>query len=331
MASITRATQPDTSAYTVGWVCALEVEIIAALDMRDEEYESPDASHLSSSGGYLFEYGRINRYKVVFACLSAGDSGSNSSARIVSAMRRCFRNLDWFVMSGIAKGIPREEIAEDESDSIQLGDVIIAMGDKYRSGIVPYTEGKWKPDGFELTGWTDKVPLPLTQVTSRIKRDQKRGKFNLPDVLANNVGSKTHALPKLPDELYNADYEHPAGNRDCRACSKDALVERKLRRHPRCHFGLVLSGALLLEDAKTRDDYAKEYPNAQCFEMEGAGLDEVRGPLVKGVSDYADSHYNNAWHEYAATNSAAVVKYILTSAIFPSRDKEEPLQIQRGV
>lgn len=61
-----------------------------------------------------------------------------------------------------------------------------------------------------------------------------------------------------------------------------------------------------------------------CFEMEAAGL-MTKFPYVaiRGISDYADSHKNDAWQPYAAATAAACVKELLTHL--------EPEQVPRRV
>jgi hypothetical protein len=49
-----------------------------------------------------------------------------------------------------------------------------------------------------------------------------------------------------------------------------------------------------------------------CFEMEAAGvMDEYPCVVVGGSCDYADSHKNKDWQNYAATTAAAYAKGLL--------------------
>ena len=46
--------------------------------------------------------------------------------------------------------------------------------------------------------------------------------------------------------------------------------------------------------------------------MEGAGAwDYIPTVVVKGVCDYADSHKNKGWQQYAAATAAACMKAVL--------------------
>ena len=52
--------------YTVGWVCALAVELAAAQEMLDEEHETPQ---LEADDTNIYTCGRIGEHNVVIACL----------------------------------------------------------------------------------------------------------------------------------------------------------------------------------------------------------------------------------------------------------------------
>ncbi|OJJ63582.1 hypothetical protein ASPSYDRAFT_53248 [Aspergillus sydowii CBS 593.65] len=50
-----------------------------------------------------------------------------------------------------------------------------------------------------------------------------------------------------------------------------------------------------------------------CFEMEAAGiLTEFPCLVIRGISDYADSHKNDVWHHYAAAAAAGCAKELLS-------------------
>lgn len=57
----------DAAAYTVGWICALPVELAAARIMLKEEHLPHDGV-----GSTQYTLGRIGSHNVVLACLPAG-------------------------------------------------------------------------------------------------------------------------------------------------------------------------------------------------------------------------------------------------------------------
>jgi hypothetical protein len=66
-----------------------------------------------------------------------------------------------------------------------------------------------------------------------------------------------------------------------------------------------------MRDGVTREKLRKEL-NILCFEMEAAGLmDNFPCLVVRGISDYADTHKNKQWQDYAAATAAAYAKELL--------------------
>jgi hypothetical protein len=60
---------------------------------------------------------------------------------------------------------------------------------------------------------------------------------------------------------------------------------------------------------------------AICFEMEGAGVMTTGQCLaIRGICDYADSHKNDDWHNYAAATAAAYTKFFVLRLPVLSRE-----------
>ncbi|KAL2839099.1 hypothetical protein BJY01DRAFT_29180 [Aspergillus pseudoustus] len=80
---------------------------------------------------------------------------------------------------------------------------------------------------------------------------------------------------------------------------------------PFIFVGRIGSGDIVLKSGEDRDRIAKLH-SILAFEMEGAGAwDELPCIVVKGVSDYADSHKNNKWQDFAAATAASTMKALL--------------------
>ncbi|KAI0506427.1 nucleoside phosphorylase domain-containing protein [Xylaria bambusicola] len=80
---------------------------------------------------------------------------------------------------------------------------------------------------------------------------------------------------------------------------------------PVIHFGAYASGDTVMKSGEHRDQIA-EREQVIAFEMEGAGIWEIFPCIViKGVCDYADSHKNKQWQNYAAATAAACLKAFL--------------------
>lgn len=91
----------------------------------------------------------------------------------------------------------------------------------------------------------------------------------------------------------------------------------RLTPNPLIHFGTVASANTVLKSGDHRDRIVQK-EREQCeediiaFEMEGAGMWDSRPcVIIKGVSDYADSHKNDIWHAYAAATAASCTKAFL--------------------
>lgn len=76
---------------------------------------------------------------------------------------------------------------------------------------------------------------------------------------------------------------------------------------PRLHIGPVASGDTVMKSGEDRDRLARK-EGILAFEMEGAGAwDEIPCIVVKGVCDYADSHKDKRWQDFAAVTAAAAM------------------------
>ena len=70
----------------------------------------------------------------------------------------------------------------------------------------------------------------------------------------------------------------------------------------------MASADIVMKSGEHRDRLA-ETEKVIGFEMEGAGmLGNLPCVIVKGVCDYADSHKNKVWQDYAAATAAACAK-----------------------
>jgi hypothetical protein len=77
------------------------------------------------------------------------------------------------------------------------------------------------------------------------------------------------------------------------------------------HFGNIASSNQLQLSAIERKRVQREH-DAVCFEIEAAGvMNEYPCVVVRGICDYADSHKNKGWQNYAAATAAAYAKGLL--------------------
>ena len=85
--------------YTIGWICALPVEMAAACAMLDERHESlPLQAESHHHNNYVL--GRVGPHNIVVACLPSGITGTISAARVVHQMLSTFKRLKFGLMVG---------------------------------------------------------------------------------------------------------------------------------------------------------------------------------------------------------------------------------------
>ncbi|KAG9795848.1 Lipoxygenase, partial [Aureobasidium melanogenum] len=132
---------------------------------------------------------------------------------------------------------------------------------------------------------------------------------------------KRHASRPGVDNLFTKAYIHRGGG-SCENCDKAHLITRpqRLDLNPKVHYGAIASGDQVVKDAVFAAKIRAKH-KIICFEMEAAGLDAFPCLVIRGISDYADTHKNNDWHAYAAASAAAYAKELLS--VVPLTDVTE--------
>jgi nucleoside phosphorylase len=298
--------RPSDKDYTVGWICALPIERAAAEQVLDEEHEE-------NADGRPYTLGRIASHNVVIGCLPAGQIGVTSAAVIATSMKAVFPAIRFGLMVGIGGGVPSEEA------DIRLGDVVISQPHGQHGGVVQYDFGKAGAGGkLSRTGFLNAPPAVLLDALAKLRTNHIRGKTRINTHLSHFNEIPEFMRDRGPDVLFAADYSH-AGGATCDECCKEYAVKRKLPagKELGIHYGTIASGNRVIKDGVTRDKMSAELGGVLCFEMEAAGLmNNFPCLVIRGISDYADSHKNKAWQPYAAATAAACGKEIL-SAIAP--------------
>ena len=295
--------------YKVGWICALRSERIAAMSMLDERYDDPDSQHELDDNEYVL--GCVGKYKVAIASLPPGQPGTHNAAIVATEMKYTFHNIKFFLMVGIAGGIPSDH-------DVRLGDVVVSIPGKKSMGVVQPDFGTMTEE-LQHTHVLHGPPRYLLNVIMKVQSEHEFGKSRVSDNISTMfekhptlIAKYTHPGPEN-DQLFKADYEH-SGGPTCAQCDDSMLVVRppRLDNRPKVHYGTVLSANHVMRNAAKRDVLGKEY-DALCFEMESGGLMNTFPCLViRGICDYADSHKDKRWQEYAAVAAAAYAKEFIS-------------------
>ena len=295
--------------YTVGIICALPTELAAATEMLDTEHPYI-VQRGSDSNSYQF--GQIGEHNVVIGALPSGSSGLVSADRVVSNMSTSFQNIRIGLMVGIGGGVPSEK------HDIRLGDVVVSQPSGEFGGVVQHDIGKiHSRDDFERRRSLNRPPTTLLTHLTALEALEKRKKLNLTAHLTQLAEVKQlsdYEFPSgLTDNLHRPEISHGKG--EICSCGPKNFVQRKERRNrhtPVIHFGTIASGNQVIGNASERDRISKSLGGVLCFEMEAAGLmDNFPCLVIRGISDYSDSHKNDGWHDYAAATAAAFAKELL--------------------
>ncbi|KAJ6109604.1 hypothetical protein N7486_001839 [Penicillium sp. IBT 16267x] len=304
--------------YTVGWICAIKTEYVAAIASLDEEHDCP--TELPSANQNDYTLGRIRDHNVVISVLPMGEYGLSSATQVAVSMTHAFPNIRIALMVGIGGGAPSPK------HDIRLGDIVVGMPKNGRGGILQYDFGKIiQGQDFKPTGFHNQAPTLLRSAVNRLaaKYDIEGNQIEdtVSEVLKKNPRlKKNYSRPEsATDRLYKSDFVHPATNESPCAVACGDQVSAQVSRPPRTeeddnpaiHYGLIASANSLMKDAKIRDAFAGQN-DVLCFEMEAAGLvNHFPCLVIRGICDYSDTHKNKEWQGYAAMTAAAYAKDLL--------------------
>ncbi|KAJ3496598.1 hypothetical protein NLG97_g2545 [Lecanicillium saksenae] len=299
MASSAETTGPrelGNGDYTVGWICALPEEYVAARAFLDEQHKPAENTQ------HEYTLGRLGGHNIVIGVLPDGEYGTASASSIASNMLHAFPNITIGLMVGIAGGAPAPARKRD----IRLGDVVVSVPRGGSSGVFQYDFGKTiQEQAFQGTRVLNQPPAILREAVSGIRADHEMSGHGIQEAIAT--------------ALQKADVVHPVqdGAACESACSSDSanLVSRPERdedeENPVIHYGVIATANQLMKDAYIRDKLAHE-KDVLCFEMEAGGLmNHFPCLVIRGICDYSDSHKNKKWQGYAAMTAAAYAKELL--------------------
>ncbi|KAF3916482.1 hypothetical protein ABW20_dc0100527 [Dactylellina cionopaga] len=247
----------------------------------------PDPKPPNDHNEYIL--GSIGKHNIAIACLPFGMVGTNQAATAATRMLSTFPLIKVGLMVGIGGGIPPK---------VKLGDIVVSTPVGHYPGVVQWDFGKAEEDGFKRTGALNNPPTALlTALTKLVTKHKIQG-------------------AKIHEKLETLQKDFPA------------LVDSaEIKPEVRVHYGLIASGNQVVKDAKVRDSLDESLGgNVLCIEMEAAGLMDFPCIVIRGICDYADSHKNKDWQEYAAAVAAAYAKELLECVQPNDVDRERPLR-----
>ncbi|KAJ8126681.1 hypothetical protein O1611_g6957 [Lasiodiplodia mahajangana] len=296
---------PPVSAkmYTVGILCTLREEGAAMKTLFDQIHGEPD--------NYVL--GSIGNHNVVLAYLPL-EPGIAAASAAATQLATDFPGIKFGLLVGIAGGVP------SETADIRLGDVVVGVPKDAYPGVIQLGRGKdLEHNGFQRTGSLNRPPRFLLSAIASMTADSQCCSIQLHDLVQSVAESK----PKYqrPDQQLDVWDLAPCDQCVDICTDRGNHIEGKELRRPDCpviHCGLIGSSDKVIKDRQKRDALAKQY-GVLCVEMEAAGAlhSDIPFLVIRGISDYADSHKNDQWHSYASLTAAGFAKMLLCKVTGP--------------
>ncbi|KAI1827296.1 nucleoside phosphorylase domain-containing protein [Xylaria intraflava] len=341
--SISKVTSPSVpphrNSISIAIFCALTLEADAVLSVFDHHWDIRLFSNPDQDKN-TYSIGKIGCHNVVLIHMSG--MGRTPAATAAASCRTTFPGVSRALVVGICGAVPFHR----RSTEIILGDVVISdrlviydFGRQFPDTFMRKEESNdsaRKPPE-EIRGFLSKMKTRRSQSILH-----SRTAFHLEALIQDGYPPYPGAVE---DRLFKPSYQHKHQSpHECVQCasseSRDGLVCDTARistcdalgcdiqnlvvrqRHsdnaddvsnwlPVMHFGAYASGDKVMKSGEHRDQIAAR-EEVIAFEMEGAGVWEIFPCIiVKGVCDYADSHKNKKWQDYAAAAAAACLKALL--------------------
>ncbi|KAL6828936.1 ankyrin repeat-containing domain protein [Trichoderma sp. SZMC 28015] len=310
----------DPNNYTVGWICAILPEYVAAQAFLDEKHDAP--GYVSPHDNNDYTLGRIGKHNVVIAVLPCGEYGSASAASVARDMLHSFPNIRIGLLVGIGGGAPSPK------HDIRLGDVVVGVSSNGNASVFQYDYGETlqgQIQNFQKMIFLNKPPLVLLSAVNGLMAEHECEGNQLAEAVSSVLDGKKKLRKRFgrpeaaSDRLYKSHYVHSSDKEEgCAiACGDDPLnvIDRPERTDeeddPAIHYGLIASANQLMKDATIRDKLVGN-KGVLCFEMEAAGLmNHFPCLVIRGICDYSDSHKNDRWQGYAAMTAAAYARALL--------------------
>ncbi|KAL8899297.1 MAG: hypothetical protein Q9207_006267 [Kuettlingeria erythrocarpa] len=305
----------ERAKYTIGWIAPMSIELTPALALLDRI----STLHVENDSN-IYKAGRIGNHHVVMVTLhKIGLEGIHS---VAAGMYASFPELKHLFLVGLGGGIPEYALGEQ----MVLGDIVVSRQVEHLDC------GRRTPNGFEYTHQTySPSPALLKAVNTLRSTHSLRGNQiretlqGIRQKLQRSPRDKPEDMGPDADRLFDPDYHHRDNTKLCENCCDLARAysrqERgqkayRARDSPLIHYGTIGSGNSLVVGSKEREFLYKEF-QAICFEMEAAALMDYRCLVIRGISDYSDSHKNKQWQPYAAATAAAYAQELIMSLPAP--------------
>ncbi|KAL8377403.1 hypothetical protein RB595_008195 [Gaeumannomyces hyphopodioides] len=315
----------DPKIYTIGWICAIETELLAARIVLDEVFDEEGRPEVGGRDENNYVLGRIESHNIVVAVLPHKQYGTTQAATVARDMVNSFPNVRVGLMVGIAGGVPYGK----ELD-VRLGDVVVSSPDgSGAGGVIQFDFGKnTQNQTFQVTGHWNQPPQLLLTAVAGLKAKYRQFGHRLDGKVKEALDKEVEKIGivetreefSLPldssDRLYQWDFTHECCEGGTCGDS-EFVVPRDPRKVTRgssflVHYGLVGSSSSLVKNAVVRNYLVEK--GILCVEMETAGLANHFPCLaIRGICHYSDTHKNDNWQGFAAMMAATYAKDLIKS------------------
>ncbi|KAJ4860619.1 ankyrin repeats (3 copies) domain-containing protein [Trichoderma breve] len=281
---------PLTEEYTIGWICSNSKTLSLAVAMLDERYAYPTAPINAS---YTYIKGSIGHHNIVISYPRIEDSIEDPTKKLnPNDLRMSFPSIQYCFIIGIGSGI---------SPIIQLGDVVITKPPQHfqRVNSIQYTNDlpeAWQHFPSSLLWALNQVELAWSDFYS--------------GTIPRHIEEAKEKAPHLRSLRLNPDR------------TQDLLFQSRPPRDIKVHFGKTISETWVIEKDTILNELGIGFEiDMLCIEQKAAYFrTTVPYLLISGICDYADSHKNETWQDYATANAVACAKGIVE--YIPSQDTE---------
>ncbi|EXL91752.1 hypothetical protein FOIG_15075 [Fusarium odoratissimum NRRL 54006] len=305
----------DRCGFKAAIICALPLEFDAIRSLFDSIWQEQH-HHYGKLKGDTNHYvnGRIGDLDVVVLLLYS--MGKVSAGTAAARLQCSYPELEVVFLAGICGGIPEVQSPNGGKRAVLLGDVVVS------SHMVQYDFGRRSAEILERIQQSNPKYQHPGSASDRLYEPTYQHQI---DTL---VLCTCFSSPSLICERCRGVSCDEAGCDEKFLVARCRLQEKMLleeqgdiceAQKPLIFLGRFGSGDTVLKSSKDRDGLAERLGIA-AFEMESAGLwEDLPCVVVKGVCDYADSHKNKEWQNFAAATSASVVKALLERYIITDK------------
>ncbi|KAK5049114.1 hypothetical protein LTR84_005537 [Exophiala bonariae] len=344
--------------FHIAIICALPLEADGVESMFDKFWDDEGRDFgKAPEDPNAYTTGVLGGHNCVLVHMA--QMGKVSAASSAVWVKASFTRIKLALVVGICGAAPISSVGEE----IILGDIILS------EALIQYDFGRQYPTTFQTKHTLDdqpgRAPLEVRALLNRLRTDRGRQRLQKKVVQYLSDPKLPVKYTRYPganaDVLFEPSYRHVHRARaDCSICTENREIcyqaaaatcdeircdlDRRLPRERLCHetppgsqthcpfihIGRMASGDTVMKSAEHRDILSRREA-VIAFEMEGIGVwDHFPSLVIKGASDYSDSHKNKAWQVYAAGTAAACAKAFLTewiSGAHPIRDDLLPIRL----